>query len=173
MSIENTPGTENDRAATARAQWDKEMPGQDLDPMVLLGRLNEAAHMILNNHIGPVFKTAQLKQGEFDVLATLVRSGPPYKLMPTDLYKSTMMSSGGMTARLDRLEKAGYITRCSHPSDRRALMVCLSETGLSVIKNLMPEYIACQVKLVSGLDRSEVQTLSHLLGKLIATTRQE
>ncbi|WP_289033351.1 MarR family transcriptional regulator [uncultured Roseibium sp.] len=163
-------GTIGDRAAVARDQWNREIPGLDLAPMVLLGRLNEASHVVSTEHLAPIFKAAGLKQGEFDVLATLVRSGPPYKLMPTELYRSTMMSSGGMTARLDRLEKSGHITRCPHPEDRRALMVCLTDQGLKLIKGMMPDYIACQQKTVSGLTDAEVEQLSALLEKFIAST---
>lgn len=178
MSDEKTPtggklsvsAEPEDRASTARRQWTAEMPAlaNRLEAMVLLGRLNEASQVIMTEKLSPLFKEAGLKQGEFDVLATLVRSGSPYKLMPTDLYKSTMMSSGGMTARLDRLEKAGHIERCPHPQDRRALMVCLTDQGLNLIKSVMPDYVARQQEIVSGLDDSERATLSALLGKLLA-----
>ena len=158
-----------DRAATARSQWQQEMPdlANQLDPMVFLGRLNEASHVVLNVKIAPLLKDAGLKIGEFDVLASLVRAGPPYKLMPTDLYKATMMSSGGMTARLDRLEKAGHITRCPHPEDRRALMVCLTDQGLNLIRTFIPGYVQAQNDLVSGLNSQELKTLSELLHKFL------
>ncbi|WP_417684480.1 MarR family winged helix-turn-helix transcriptional regulator [Roseibium sp.] len=163
----------SDRADTARLQWQAEMPelSDRLDAMVILGRLNEASHLVLTEKFAPIFKDAGLKQGEFDVLATLVRSGPPYKLMPTDLYKSTMMSSGGMTARLDRLEKAGHIERCPHPGDRRALMVCLTQQGKSLIKAMMPDYVDCQTQLTAGLTAEERETLAGLLDKFLNNIR--
>lgn len=158
-----------DRADIAKSQWSKEMPGLDLEPMVLLGRLSEAAQAIINGHLVPAYTAIGLKQGEFDVLTTLVRSGPPYKLMPTDLYKSMMMSSGGMTSRLDKLEKAGHIERCPHPDDRRALMVCLTDSGRKLIKDMIPDYVEGQKRAVSGLTEDEQATLSALLKKLILT----
>ncbi|WP_417667175.1 MarR family winged helix-turn-helix transcriptional regulator [Roseibium sp.] len=169
---EQSPDTDPanaDRAELARQQWQAEMPelADALGPMVVLGRLNEASQIVLMEKLTPIFKQSGLKQGEFDVLATLVRSGAPYKLMPTDLYKSTMMSSGGMTARLDRLEKAGHIERCPHPSDRRALMVCLTDQGLSLIRSMMPDYVARQKRLLAGLAAEEQETLASLLGKLL------
>lgn len=162
-----------DRADAAKAQWNREMPGLDLDPMVLLGRLSEAAQAIINGHLVPAYAKIGLKQGEFDVLATLVRSGPPYKLMPTDLYKSMMMSSGGMTSRLDKLEKAGHIERCPHPDDRRALMVCLTDSGRKLIKDMIPAYIESQKQAVNGLTEDERSMLSELLKKLILTGNQD
>lgn len=158
-----------DRAERARRQWQREIPeiADELSPMVLLGRLNEASQVLARDYLVPAYAEIGLKSGEFDVLATLVRSGPPYKLTPTELYRSTMMSSGGMTARLDKLEKADLVERCPHPDDRRALTVCLTEKGLKLIKNQMPDYIATQQRAVSGLNPKEQGQLSDLLEKLI------
>jgi DNA-binding MarR family transcriptional regulator len=77
------------------------------------------------------------------------------------------MSSGGMTARVDKLEKAGLVERCPHPDDRRALSVCLTEKGLKLIKDQMPDYIETQQRAVSGLTEEEQRHLSDLLEKLI------
>lgn len=158
-----------DRAERARRQWQREIPeiAEQLSPMVLLGRLNEASQVMGRDYLAPAYADIGLKTGEFDVLATLVRSGPPYKLTPTELYRTTMMSSGGMTARVDKLEKAGLVERCPHPDDRRALTVCLTPKGLNLIKGQMPDYIATQQKAVSGLSEKEQQQLSDLLEKLI------
>ena len=158
-----------DRAARACRQWQQEMPEfkERLLPMILLGRLNEASQVMSRDYLTPAYADIGLKIGEFDVLATLVRTGPPYKLTPTELYRTTMMSSGGMTARLDKLEKAGYVERCPHPEDRRALTVCLTQKGLDLIKQKMPDYIDTQHKAVSGLTEKEQKTLSGLLEKLL------
>jgi len=104
-----------DRAARAANQWRKELPETDLLPMEILGRLGEAALLVGRNRMQPLFAKFGLQQGEFDVLATLRRSGDPYTLTPTALYDATMISSGGMTDRLDRLENAGLIERHPNP----------------------------------------------------------
>ncbi|MTI42818.1 transcriptional regulator, MarR family [Roseibium hamelinense] len=166
-----------DRAARAKAQWEREFPNLgleplDLDPMVMLGRLGEAGPLILTKFLAPAFAALGLKPGEFDVLATLVRSGAPYKLTPTELYRSTMTSSGGMTARLDKLEKYKLIERCAHPEDRRALMVCLTPKALDLIKGMLPDYIKTQHEAVSGLTKEEQLQLSDLLGKLIRSVKE-
>jgi len=164
-----------DRAERARRQWQEEMPDfkDRLAPMVLLGRLNEASQVLSRDYLAPAYADIGLKTGEFDVLATLVRSGPPYKLTPTELYRTTMMSSGGMTARVDKLEKAGLVERCPHPDDRRALTVCLTEKGLNLIKTKIPDYIDMQHDAVDGLSQSEQQQLSKLLEKLIRSANEK
>ena len=78
-----------------------------------------------------------------------------------------MMSSGGMTARLDKLEKADLVERCPHPEDRRALTVCLTPKGLELVKGKIPDYVETQQKAVSGLSVEEQDQLSALLEKLI------
>ncbi len=157
-----------DRAAIAREQWKREVPDLALEPMVLLGRLAEAAHLVMAGKLEPVFAANGLNRGEFDVLATLRRSGPPHALTPTELYRATMVSSGGMTGRIDRLEKAGLIARKPHPDDRRALMVALTPRGRKKIDAMLPGYVATQAEAVSALTRAEQKALSASLEKLIA-----
>lgn len=164
----------SDRAERARRQWQAEVPGvaDQLLPMVLLGRLNEAAQLMNREYLTPAYAEIGLKPGEFDVLATLVRSGPPYKLTPTELYRSTMMSSGGMTARVDKLEKADLVERLPHPEDRRALSVRVTAKGLQLIKDMIPGYVETQQKAVGGLMETEQVQLSALLEKLIKTANE-
>lgn len=164
-----------DRAERAFRQWQKEIPEirDQLTPMVVLGRINEASLVMSNDFLTPAYAEIGLKIGEFDVLATLVRSGPPYKLTPTELYRSTMMSSGGMTARLDKLEKAGLVERCPHPEDRRALTVCVTDKGLNLIKGMMPDYVKAQAAAVDGLTSDEQDQLANLLEKLIRTAKEK
>jgi DNA-binding MarR family transcriptional regulator len=164
-----------DRAERARRQWQKEMPevADELIPMVLLGRLNEAAQVMSRDYLAPTYAEIGLKTGEFDVLATLVRSGPPYKLTPTELYRSTMMSSGGMTARVDKLERADLVERCPHPEDRRALTVCLTEKGLKLIKDMIPDYVKAQHQAINGLSNGEQSQLANLLEKLIRSAAEK
>jgi len=164
-----------DRAGRARLQWQKEIPeiAGKLLPMVVIGRINEASQVMSTDYLTPAYAKIDLKLGEFDVLATLVRSGPPYKLTPTELYRTTMMSSGGMTARLDKLEKAGLIERCPHPEDRRALTVCVTEKGLTLIKTMMQDYVAVQAEAVDGLTMAEQEQLAGLLEKLLRAANEK
>lgn len=158
--------TKTDRARNAVSQWETEIPNLKLGPMLVLGRLVEVSQAMQKNHIEPIFKTNKLKSGEFDVLATLRRSGAPYSLTPTQLYCRTMVSSGGMTARLDKLEKEQLIERKSHETDRRALMVHLTEKGKALIESILPGYIETQHEALNKLTTDEQEQLAVLLGKL-------
>ncbi|NMM43836.1 MarR family transcriptional regulator [Rhodospirillaceae bacterium KN72] len=159
--------TKIDRAKSAADQWNREKPELNTGPMVALGRLGEATQRIRRDYLEPNFAVHGLTSGDFDVLATLRRSGPPYALTPTDLYRNAMISSGGMTARADRLEKAGLVERKPHPTDRRALTIGLTKKGLALIDRVLPDHIAAQEKATAGLSGAELETLSALLGKLI------
>ncbi|MER8820341.1 MarR family transcriptional regulator [Mesorhizobium sp. M0991] len=158
-----------DRAAKAIEQWKKERPDLDVSPMAVLGRLNEAASLISRERLAPLFASYGLQSGEFDVLATLRRSGPPYALTPTALYEATMVTSGAMTNRLDRLEKSGLIKRGPHPDDRRGIVVQLTGKGLALIDEAVAAHVANEHQILSGLARPEQTMLARLLEKLIAS----
>lgn len=160
-----------DRAQIAVEQWRRELPDVDLLPMEVLGRLAEAAHLVGRNHLEPLFAEFGLQRGEFDVLATLRRSGKPYALTPTQLYAATMVSSGGMTNRLDRLERAGLIERGPNPDDRRGTLVAISPQGLDLIDRAVPAHLKNEEAVVSSLSAEERAQLNGLLGKLIEAVR--
>ncbi|MGR3662052.1 MAG: MarR family winged helix-turn-helix transcriptional regulator [Paracoccaceae bacterium] len=157
-----------DRALFAVTQWEKEIPGPDYRPMALLGRLAEVALTVRRDHLEPLFAGFGLQAGEFDVLATLRRAGAPYRLSPTVLFEATMMSSGGMTARLDRLEKAGWVARGPNPQDRRGTLVELTFSGKALIEKALVSHLANQTRIVGCLDSGEQEALVGLLGKLLA-----
>ncbi|ANI16162.1 MarR family transcriptional regulator [Pseudomonas citronellolis] len=158
-----------DRATFAAEQWRQQLPGLDTAGMVVLGRLAEAAQLIARDHLNPLFARFGLQPGEFDVLATLRRSGPPYRLTPTTLYEAAMISSGSMTNRLDRLEKAGLVQRLPNPEDGRGTLVGLSEAGLALIDEAVNAHVANQRRVLAGLDAAEQVQLAGLLEKLLAT----
>lgn len=160
-----------DRAAKAIEQWKRERPDLDVSPMAVIGRLGEAASLISRERLAPVFARFGLQQGEFDVLATLRRSGKPFALTPTDLYEATMVTSGAMTARLDRLEKAGLTERAPHPSDRRGVVVRLTEKGLALTDEALAAHVANEHDILAGLTREERETLARLLAKLIGSVK--
>ena len=157
-----------DRADTAIDQWARERPDLPPLPMALLGRLSEAAERVMRDHLNPLFASAGLQPGEFDVLATLRRSGAPYMMSPTRLYEAAMISSGGMTNRLDRLEQAGLIERRPDPNDRRGKLIALTAAGRRVIDETISRHVANEERLLSMLTLPEQDRLNALLKKLIA-----
>lgn len=141
------------------------MPGVDTSGMEVIGRLSELWLLIDRDHLAPVMRSFGLQGGEFDVLATLRRSGPPYALTPTQLYEAAMMSSGGMTARLDRLEKAGLVARAPNPDDRRGTLVRLTDAGCTLMDRALPVHAENELRLMAGLSAEERALLSGLLAK--------
>ncbi|MBZ9707996.1 MarR family transcriptional regulator [Mesorhizobium sp. ESP7-2] len=158
-----------DRAGKAIEQWQRERPDLDVSPMAVIGRLNEVSSLIARERLAPLFARFGLQAGEFDVLATLRRSGSPYALTPTALYEATMVTSGAMTNRLDRLEASGLIQRAPHPNDRRGIVVRLTEKGLALIDEAVTAHVANEHEVLAGLTQAEQETLANLLKKLIGS----
>ncbi|AHK04941.1 MarR family transcriptional regulator (plasmid) [Agrobacterium tumefaciens] len=158
-----------DRAASAAAQWRQERPDIDPFPMELLGRLGEITQIIMRDRLNPFFVQHGLQSGEFDVLATLRRSGAPYELTPTQLYEAAMLSSGGMTARIDRLERDGLVVRRRHPIDRRGTLVALAPKGLSLIDAILSEHVENERTALAGLTKVEQEQFNALTIKLLAS----
>lgn len=118
-----------DHVDRLRGQWARELPDIDTEPMAIFGRAKRLSNLLAPS-IEETFAGFGLDRGEFDVIATLRRSGPPYQLTPTEMYTTLMLSSGGLTHRLDRLEKAGLIERRKSKLDGRSVVVCLMPAGI-------------------------------------------
>lgn len=157
-----------DRADLAIEQWARERPDLPVLPMFIFWRLLDAAESVMRDHVNPLFAEAGLQPGEFDVLATLRRAGEPYMLSPTRLYEAVMISSGGMTNRLDRLERAGLVERRADPTDRRGKLIALTGAGKRVIDETIGRHVANEERLLSVLTTAEQEKLNVLLRKLIA-----
>ncbi|GLQ18835.1 MarR family winged helix-turn-helix transcriptional regulator [Maritalea porphyrae] len=157
-----------DRAQFAADQWQKEWPEINSLPMLTLGRLAEVSARIMQQKLEPFFAEHGLHPGEFDVLATLRRSGEPYALTPTQLYEATMVSSGGMTNRIDRLEKAGFVERRKNPNDRRGVIVALTTAGFDKITQLIPMHVQNEENILASLSTDELKQLNRLTKKLLA-----
>ncbi|WP_410604534.1 MarR family winged helix-turn-helix transcriptional regulator [Amycolatopsis sp. lyj-90] len=130
--------------------WRRERPELDLTAIGVAGRLGRAV-LLTTPMVEAVFVKHGLKQGEFDVLAALRRSGKPYTLIPSELSATLMMSRAGMTSRIDRLESAGLVERALDPEDRRSFRVTLTERGFEVVDAAMTEHTANVAKLLSPL----------------------
>jgi len=156
-----------DRADIAVEQWARERPELPALPMAVFGRLADAAERVTRDHMDPLFARSGLQRGEFDVLATLRRSGAPYRLSPTQLYGALMISSGGMTNRLDRLENAGLVERHPDPGDRRGKLIALTENGKRVVDETIARHVANEERLLAVLTAAEQEQLNALLRKLI------
>jgi len=122
--------TDTDGVDAILDQWQRERPDLDTSPIGVIGRISRLCREI-ERRLEPVYAASGLEPGWYDVLATLRRAGPPYRLRPTDFAAALMLTSSGTTKRLDRLEAAGYITRAGHrpASGQRAAHPHRPDTG--------------------------------------------
>lgn len=138
----------------------------DTSPMDTIGRINRFARFV-HDPIAATFAGFGIDRGEFDVISTLRRSGPPYRLTPTALCQFLMLTSGGLTHRLQRLEKRGLIAREPSPEDGRVMMAVLSRTGHALVEAAFREDMKRERELLAPLDARERRQLGGLLRKLL------
>lgn len=143
-------------------QWGEQRPDLDVSPMGLIGRLHRLAAR-LNDELRPVFAEAGLGDGDFDVLAALRRSNAEGELTPTELGATTMVTSGAITKRIDRLERAGLVSRTVSDADARSRRVRLTPRGRRLVDELVERHVANEHRLVSGLGERERDQLARLL----------
>jgi len=149
------------------AQWRRERPDLDVEPMGLLGRMTRLTTH-LRHEIERTLADHDLSAPSFDILATLRRSGAPYRLSPGELLATTMVTSGTMTNRIDQLEKIGLVARSPNPEDGRGVLVGLTAAGLERIEAALADHVATQHRVVSGLDPDACRALDALLARWLA-----
>ena len=162
----------DDHVDMVLAQWRRERPDLDTSPMGIIGRVSRI-NVLFGKRIVENYKQHGLSAGDFDALATLRRSGPPFALSPTQLYKATMLSSGTMTSRLDGVERKGLVERRANPRDRRALKVHLTDRGMEVIEAAVATHVAVEEKLLAEFNRGEREQLENLLRRWVLSLGDE
>ena len=154
-----------------REQWARERPDLDTEPMGVLGRLYRvaaAAHEAMDRTCA----MHGISRGDYDVLATLRRNGEPFELSPGELSRSLLLTSGGMTGRLDRLQRADLVTRTPGTRDRRSQLVGLTDHGREVIDRALEDGVETQRRLLAELGAERRDQLDGLLRDLLeAVTR--
>ncbi|TXL79594.1 MarR family transcriptional regulator [Vineibacter terrae] len=156
-----------DRVDDILAQWNRERPDLDVGPMGLIGRIRRLSHH-LSREMGRTFAAHGLTDASFDVLATLRRSGPPYRLSPGDLLATMMITSGTMTHRIDQLEKEGLVERIHNPDDGRSVIIALTKKGFALIDTTVTAHVATQKRLTAALSKKDKAALDTLLRKYLA-----
>ncbi|MFE2281295.1 MarR family winged helix-turn-helix transcriptional regulator [Streptomyces sp. NPDC059454] len=152
-------------------QWAEVRPDLDTAGMEVFGRVFRLARA-MGDRMEKAYAAYGISRGEFDVLATLRRSGEPYTLSPRQLSGTLMLTTGGMTGRLDKLERAGLLRRSPDPHDRRGLQVTLTEEGLRLIDAAVGAGLAVQTEALSTLDGERAGQLAVLLRELLLTTER-
>ncbi|CAM5635578.1 MarR family transcriptional regulator OS=Streptomyces alboniger OX=132473 GN=CP975_13375 PE=4 SV=1 [Streptomyces alboniger] len=147
-------------------QWAEVRPDLDTAAMEVFGRIYRLSRAV-GDRMDKAYATLGIGRGEFDVLATLRRSGEPYTLSPRQLSATLMLTTGGMTGRLDKLERAGLLRRSPDPHDRRGLHVTLTEEGLDLVDRAVGTGLAVQTEALSALNAEQADQLADLLRELL------
>jgi DNA-binding MarR family transcriptional regulator len=163
---------ERDAVDTILEQWARERPDLDASPIGVIGRLSRVSRAA-EVQLETVYRSYGLDGGLYDVLATLRRSGEPYRLRSTDFAEALMLTASAATKRLDRLERAGLIRREPDPTDRRGVQIALTSKGRRLIDTVTPRHLENERQLLTGLTPAEQQRLADLLRKLGLSIRDE
>lgn len=149
------------------ARWRAERPDVDVSPLAVMSRVDRLARH-LDRARKEAFAAAGLEPWEFDVLAALRRAGPPYGLSPGALLRATLVTSGTMTNRVDRLAARGLVERTPDPEDGRGVRVLLTRRGLATTDAALDDLLVSERAVLAGLEPAEADVLAGLLRRLLA-----
>ena len=150
------------------AAWARERHDLDLEPVAIFSRITRLARHV-DRARRQAFAAHGVETWEFDVLAALRRAGEPYELSPGRLLRQTMVTSGTMTNRVDRLAARGLVERLPDPNDRRGVLVRLTCAGRQVVDSAFEELLAAEHRLIAGLPESDRHRLAALLRPMLAS----
>lgn len=156
-----------DQVDNILSQWQQERPDLDVTSMGTLGRIKRLSQHLMRE-MEKTWAAHGLNGASFDVLATLRRAGPPYALSPGELMKSTMVTSGTMTNRIDQLQKTGLINRVTNPNDGRGFLISLSPQGHRLIDEAVTAHVETQTRLTRALTDEQQRQLDDLLRQFLA-----
>lgn len=156
-----------DHVARIQQAWAQERPDVDVRPQGVIGRLHRLAGH-LTEQLCVVYRRHGLGEGEFDVLAALRRAGEPYERAPGELAAFTMVTTGAMTKRIDRLERDGLVTRRRSTTDGRGRVVALTKAGRELIDQAFTEHMRNERRLLDHLTPEDAAQLESLLAKWLA-----
>jgi DNA-binding MarR family transcriptional regulator len=156
------PADGQDAVDVIMAQWQRELPGVDPSGLAVFGRLHRS-YLLYAARLGEVFDRYGINMASFDVLAALRRGGPPYRQTAGRLATTGLITTGGVTLRLDRLESAGLVTRERDASDRRVVYAQLTAAGLDVAGEVATAVLASQQHMLAGVTETERAQLAVLL----------
>lgn len=155
-----------DRIDVAIQLWQKERPELEVTAKAIVGRIIQLQGIFLEQ-VNQAFKPLQIHTGEYSVLCTLRVSGKPYQLTPKQIIKMVLLSSGGMSNLLEKLEQKQWIVRLPDPNDRRGVLVKLTEKGLALVEQAMTLHAQIEQQFTARLTPSEQAALTQLLKKLL------
>lgn len=160
-------GAQRDEVDRIVEAWSRERPELDLSPLEVLSRVTRLARHLERTR-RTVFALHGLEEWEFDVLAALRRAGRPYALSPGQLVTQTLVTSGTMTNRVDRLESRGLVERQPDPRDRRGVRVRLAPDGAARVDAALADLLERERELLGALGARERESLADALRRLVA-----
>src|SRR5215813_11388779 len=160
-------GEERDEVDDLVAAWRDQRPDLDVAPLQVLSRVSRLARHLDIARRG-AFAAHGLESWEFDVLSALRRAGPPFQLTPGALLRATLVTSGTMTNRIDRLASAGLVSRRPDPADKRGVLVALTDRGRAAVDAALADLLTFERQLLTRLDGGERRELAALLRMLLA-----
>ena len=143
------------------AQWHTVRPDLDVSPIEVIGRVSRLSRLI-DRRLAENFARYGLENWMYDVLATLRRSGPPYELMAGELVGQTMVTTGAITNRIDRLEQRGFVERDT-AQDRRKVVVRLTAQGLQIVDDVVADHLDAEREIVAVLSERQRRELARML----------
>ena len=158
----------DDQIDEVLGSWRSTRPSIDTGPLEVTGRLSRIGPL-LGRRQEAVFSHFGVNRGEVGALSALRVSGPPHRLSPTRLGRGLMLSSAGVTSRIDRLERRGLVRRLPDPDDRRGVIVELSDEGGRLVDEAVAAVAESDRQLLARLDADEIAQLQALLKKLLAS----
>lgn len=157
-----------DRVNNIIEEWSGRRPDLDTSAFAVVSRVLRAAHHLQTrlDRIAAAYGVSH--QGDLDALMELYRADPERGLTPTELANASLLTAGGMTVRLQRIQKAGLINRHPNPNDGRGVLVRLTQTGVDLVEHALPTMLNAQAASVVGLSPVERSQLADLLRTLLA-----
>ncbi len=164
--MKTTAPEDRDHVDHVLDQWEQVAPGVDRSPVAVVARLGRLVSYI-DRELEANFARFGINRAGWDVLASLRRSGPPYRLTPTELYRALMRTSGAITNQLHRLEDVGLVRRVPDPGDGRSTFVELTDQGSEIVRRAGPSHLETENRVLAPLDPDERAALAALLKKLL------
>ncbi|MFI0454397.1 MarR family winged helix-turn-helix transcriptional regulator [Actinomadura sp. 6N118] len=166
MSAHLFGGVMADAVAAVIEQWRRERPDVDVSPLEVVARVMRISRL-WDKEIKDFLARHDLEPGEFDMLSTLRRSGEPFELTAGTFLKASLVTTGAITLRVDRMDAKGLVTRVRDEGDRRSVKIRLTPHGLEVIDQVLPLHLANEARLLEALGEGENRELASMLCRLL------
>ena len=163
---------EDDAVDRIVSQWAAVRPDVDVSPIYVVGRVSRLSRLI-DRRLTESFARYGIESWMYDVLATLRRSGEPYELSAGDLVRQSMVTTGAITNRIDRLEERGLVERVAAAGDRRKVIVRLTPAGLRLVDEVVLGHVATERELLGGLSPNQQRDLAQLLRRMLLSLGDE